>query len=182
MIGSKKTALGQNLIGRKNLKKFILALAALSLVAACEPYKTAKPSDVRFASGGNKGVLGYHPMPVRAFVGRISQKAELTGVPCEVVGSGFRAKVITPAALNVPVYGLKSRAIYVSCVYDGETVDLSLRPLNLTENKAMQNGASAGLLGVVVATAVVASRKDKQHDEYGYANVSMIFKKGQTAE
>ena len=107
---------------------------------------------------------------------------EITGVPCEVTGSGFSARVVTPAAVNVPVYGLRSKAIYVECTYNGQVKDVSLAAVNITENKALANGASGGLLGVIIVGAVVAGRKNKDQDEYGYNAANMIFKKGKPAE
>lgn len=121
-------------------------------------------------------------MPVRAFLGRASQKTEITGVPCDVTGSGFNTRVYTPAAVNVPVYGLRTKAIYVKCSYDGEALDKSLAPVNITEQKAVAQGASGGLLGALITSAVVAGRKNKEHDEYGYNNISLVFKKGETTE
>lgn len=162
------------------MKKTIAAFVAVSTLLGCVEYQTARPADVRFTSGANAGVTGYHSLPVRAFLGRASQKTEMRGVPCEVIGSGFKAQVQTPAAVNVPVYGLKSKALYVSCKYEGEMQDISLAPVNLTESKALSNGAAGGVLGVIVTSAVVAGRKNKQDDEYGYNNVNMIFKKGET--
>jgi len=120
-------------------------------------------------------------MAVRAFVGKASQKTELTGVPCDVIGSGYNATVYTPAAVNVPMYGSRSKAVYVQCSYDGEQQDTSMRAINLTESQALASGAGAGVLGVIVTTAVVAARKNKDQDEYGYNPVRLVFKKGQTS-
>lgn len=160
----------------------IVVLAACLLATGCVEYQTAKPADVRFTSAAQPGLKGYHPMTVRAFLGRVSQGTEIKGVPCDVIGSGYKAKIVTPAAINVPVYGLRSKAVYVECAYDGETLDKSLAPINITENKAMANSGGGGLIGVIVTSAVVAARKNKEHDEYGYNNVVMTFKKGQSAK
>ena len=162
--------------------KKLIAITACLLVSACADFKTAKPADIKFNSKQQAGVRGYHPMPVRAFVGSATADKEITGVPCEVTGSGFSARVVTPAAVNVPVYGLRSKAIYVECTYNGQVKDVSLAAVNITENKALANGASGGLLGVIIVGAVVAGRKNKDQDEYGYNAANMIFKKGKPAE
>ncbi len=167
-----------NEIGDNTLKK-ILTIATCFIFTACVEYKTAKPVDVTFSYKQQSGLKGYHPMPVRAFKARMSQKTEITGVPCDVIGSGFKARIRTPAAVNVPVYGLRSKAIYVKCSYDGEELDKSYAAKNITENKAMANGANGGILGAIIVSAVVAARKNKEADEYGYSNIDMIFKKGQ---
>lgn len=121
-------------------------------------------------------------MPVRAFVGSATPDREISGVPCELIGSGFSARVVTPASVNVPVYGLRSKAIYVKCTYKGQEKDVSLAAVNITENKAMASGAGGGLLGVIIVSAVVAGRKNKDQDEYGYNGATMVFKKGKSAE
>jgi hypothetical protein len=167
--------------GADFLKKLI-TFAACLLISGCAEYKTAKPSDVTFNSKRQSDIRGYHAMPVRAFLGSATAEKEITGVPCDLIGSGFQARVFTPSAVNVPVYGLRSKAIYVKCTYNGQEKDRSFSPVNITENKAMANGASAGLLGVIVVGAVVAGRKNKDQDEYGYTAAQMIFKKGASTE
>jgi len=162
--------------------KKILILTACLLVTGCAEFKTAKPSDVTFNAKQQSGIKGYHPMPVRAFLGSATANTEITGVPCDVIGSGFKARAVTPAAVNVPVYGLRSKAIYVKCSYNGQEKDVSRPAVNLTESKALANGASGGLLGIIVVSAVVAGRKNKEQDEYGYNDVNMIFKKGKPTE
>lgn len=121
-------------------------------------------------------------MPVRAFLGSVTANTEITGVPCELIGSGFQTRVNTPAAVNVPVYGLRSKAVYVKCTYNGQEKDVSLKAINITEQNALANGASGGLLGVIIVGAVVAGRKNKDQDEYGYAASNMIFKKQAATE
>ena len=164
------------------MKKIIVSLAVLALVAGCAEYQTAKPVDVKFSKSAQQGVRGYSPMPVRAFKGQVAQNNEIIGVPCEVIGSGFSAKVVTPAAVNMPMYGAGSKAVYVKCTYEGEKLDTSFAAQNITENKAMATGANAGLLGVLIVGAVVAGRTNKDSDEYGYPGANLVFKKKKGAE
>ena len=153
-------------------------MAVLLLVASCTEYQTAKPVDVKFTSSAQQGLRGYTPMTVRAFRGQIGQNSEISGIACDVVGSGFTAKVITPATVNMPVYGAASKSVYVKCTHDGETIDVNRNAYNITEDKTISAGASGGLVGVLVMGAAMAGRKDRDSDQYGYQPVNLIFKKG----
>lgn len=166
-----------NVSNEVSFLKKIITLATCVMLGACAEYQTAKPVDVVFNAKQQQGLRGYHPTAIRAFNGTATQKTEIVGAPCEVTGSGFSAKIVTPAAVNIPVYGLRSKALYVKCSFNGQELDKSVPPLNLTEQKALANGASGGLLGVIVVGAVVAGRKNKEQDEYGYNVPNFVFKK-----
>lgn len=157
--------------------QIITIAATLGLLAGCAPTtQTAKPIDVRYTSNEARKVFGFHPMTVRTFQKQTDgPKAEVTNVPCTLKGSGFSASFTTPVVVNVPVYGLASRAIQTTCTFDGVEKSFTSKPVNLTESKAVSSGGAGGLLGALIVAAAVSARKDRNTDEYGYSPVSFTY-------
>lgn len=114
---------------------------------------------------------GFAVTEVRTYVAKDGSRDEIAGVPCTLSGSGFSGAFQSPAAVNVPVYGPRSRAIQTSCTHKGDTKTQTLAPLNMTEQRAIASGANGGLIGALVVAAAVSGREDRESDEYGYPAV-----------
>jgi hypothetical protein len=160
------------------MKKIIAGLMCCSVLVACETYEDATPVDVSFQTKASRNIKGYSQVPVTSLIMKNGSQSKLTGVPCELKGSGFKAKFVTPAMVNVPVYGMATRSLLVTCRYGEETVSKTLLPVNLTQVKAANTGfALGGLLGVLIVASAVNSPQNKDMDEYGYNPAPMVFGK-----
>jgi len=158
------------------MKKIALVVAGLAALSACAPSTPQNLVDVEFTSRAAQNVVGYNTVNIRTRLrGSGDGTSEITGVPCTLTGSGFRAAFQSSAAVNVPVYGRASRAIQVACTYEGETEMQTMPAVNLTEQEAVGNGASGGLIGVLVMAAAVSARTDRADDSYGYNEVRLTF-------
>lgn len=160
--------------------KVFSALCLAGLVSACTDTEiTQAPVDVTFASkSASQGLAGYHSTKMRAFLkedtAKKRKKAELTGVPCIVKGSGYSAKFVTPAIVNLPTYGGSTRAVNIVCDYNGQKVSGNVIPKNLTSEQMMASSGQGGLLGVLLVASIDAAR-DKSADKWGYIDYSVGF-------
>lgn len=147
------------------------------LVAGCNSTTeiTNKPVDVAFKSNAAaQGIVGYEPTPVRAYLKSDGKKAELTGVPCQIEGSGYSAKLLTPSLVNLPDYRDKSRPVSVSCTYDGKQATAQSLPYNATSENMMNNSSGGGLLGAIIVAGIDAAR-NKSNDDWSYHSASVEF-------
>lgn len=152
---------------------FLCAMAAMAL-SGCNPPPPATPVDLTLTKEA-RDMKGFAVTPVRTYVTKEGARSEVSGVPCTLSGSGFSGAFQSPAAVNVPVYGLRSRAIQTTCTYQGKAQTQTSAPFNVTEQKAVASGSGGGLLGALVVAAAVSGREDRESDEYGYAPIILTF-------
>jgi PBP1b-binding outer membrane lipoprotein LpoB len=158
------------------VKKIVLFWVALFL-AGCESGVeiTTPPVEVKFTdSTAANSIAGYDAVKVRTWAEVDGSKAELQGVPCDLKGIGYQARLNTPAIVTLPVYQGHTRPVTVTCTYNGRSVSKVQEPYNDTtaQRTTMLGG---GLLGLVISAAVESSR-DTGADRYLYSDISVEFK------
>ncbi|MQQ08782.1 hypothetical protein GFB49_09980 [Epibacterium sp. SM1979] len=109
-------------------------------------------------------------------------RKEITGVPCEFTGQGFKSNFTTPAIVKAPELGGRTQVASVSCVYNGETKHVVLEPYNktLADINASSNSSAAasGLVGAFIGSisaGIQKSRRDPSEDVYAYRDSSVVF-------
>ncbi|MBM7068636.1 hypothetical protein [Actibacterium sp. 188UL27-1] len=108
--------------------------------------------------------------------GSDNKTSELSGVPCNMDSGVYKAKFRSPANVIVPDYGPNSPAIFVRCVLDKASGSATVSAYNLTNQQRVNAGAGAGLLGVLVAGAVAAAKRDDTKDDFAYPPITITVK------
>jgi hypothetical protein len=111
---------------------------------------------------------------------------EVAGAECLVKAEDAEARIRTPGALHVPLYGYRSPDMTVQCIKPGFRDAVStVNKYNLTQAQRAQSinaaGAGAGLIGALVATAVnvaVAAANDPTDDDYNYISPKLLLRPG----
>jgi len=107
----------------------------------------------------------------------------VSGIPCKFGAPGFSSSFVTPAVVSTPDMGPRTPTGSVTCTYNGADKLEIMRPFNETvaeiETSAASAGAGAGIIGVIVAgisSSTQKSRRDANLDQYGYPDVTIVFK------
>ena len=103
------------------------------------------------------------------------KRVEIDGVPCTVDGNGFSLDYKTPANLQLPVFGVKTSDLSMSCTYKGTKRFKSIKVRNLTAERISNAGAGGGLIGSLIASGIAASRGNKPGDDYTYLTPKMFL-------
>lgn len=195
------------------LKNSILLLVAAVLVSACGP-KLLPLSDVqqlqardgsygqdiygfRRAAGEDVPTMrGNQIVPIRTFTvktndfGNEVADQEVADAECLVKAEDAEARIRTPGALHVPVYGYRSPDMTVQCIKPGyqDAVNL-INKFNLTQqrkNQAVANAAaSGGLIGALVGvavTAAISAANDPKNDDFNYRAPKLFLRPGEGSE
>lgn len=112
---------------------------------------------------------------------------EIPGAECEIVAEDATARIRTPGALTVPIYGYRSPDMTVKCIKEGYADAVAvMTKFNLTQaqkNQAVANAAaSGGLIGALVGVAVtsaIAAANDPKNDDYNYPPPRLWLRPGQ---
>ena len=105
--------------------------------------------------------------------------AEMAGAECDVKGDGGSARVKTPGAVHVPLYGYRTPQLSVQCVRNGfQDGIVSVGTFNLTHAQTMQIASQGGIVGVLLGAAVNAA-SDITNDEFRYVQPSILMRPGE---
>ncbi|MCT4553379.1 MAG: hypothetical protein N4A53_01710 [Pelagimonas sp.] len=165
-------------------KTWLLGLAAVSLSAGCMQLAEIEtpPQSVTFTSKqAQDNAAGFSQMAVRSFVstekGRKDDQ-EMLGARCSVKGRGFKADVVTPALIKMPIYTGASSPADISCRTDKDRASTTVKPFNATLARINATQSSGGgLLGVVVTAAVkgmATAARDPLKDEFNYPGMARV--------
>lgn len=174
-----------------NKVKVLGAFATLALVAACgapqgsSSQAVANKVDVAFTSeAARSGLLGFQPTEVRIKKldpsGTTINDVDEINANCALTGQGYAATFTTPATVNVPNYGRRSKPIALACDYGDKNLERTYKIVNFSENqrKAKSSNVVTGLIllnpGLIVggAAAKVKTAEDGS-DIYGYNDISI---------
>lgn len=103
------------------------------------------------------------------------KREEITGAKCELLGTGIKASFVTPAIVRIPMHKGVPASVILTC-NDGTTSrSASVGIVNVTAQNIQNGGAAAGgLVGALIASAVVASR-DPKNDEFRYIDTMVMM-------
>lgn len=192
------------------MKPVILACAVATLLGACGP-KLLPLADVqqlqsrdgaygqdiygvrRAAGEPVPAMRGNQVVHIRTFTSRTNDfgnevaDKEMPGAECVVKAENSEARIRTPGALHVPLYGYRSPDMTVQCVKDGfQDAINTIGTFNLSAQQRQQAvanaGAGAGLIGLAVGLAVgaaIAASTDETQDVFNYASPKLFLRPGQ---
>ncbi|WP_458876620.1 hypothetical protein [Arenibacterium sp. CAU 1754] len=107
-----------------------------------------------------------------------SKDVEIKGVACSIRGTGYSARVITPALVELPTYRGKTDPIQVSCSASGISVAETVQPYNETLARIRSSqSTSGGLIGVLAVAAVqgvMQAARDPSKDQFAYRNPIVV--------
>jgi hypothetical protein len=169
-----------------------LVALLLSLTGCTKPLEISSITDIR-SKTGSKSLDVYEPkrqsgqqglpdfagdqlVEVRSYAkSSDGGEAEIVGASCTLSAADFNADFQTPARVRVPLYREQSSALAVSCEKSGfKKASVSLTAFDDTRNNRFASGATSGLIGLVVVSAIdVASDNTKNHWRYPVARVSL---------
>lgn len=101
---------------------------------------------------------------------------EFTGATCVAENAEFKAEFITPAVVNVPVRGKDTQPFTVTCTYAGKMSTEVAKPYNVRERNTRNTMVNGGLIGALMAEAIIGVRDDVE-DTYDYDEVHVMFDK-----
>lgn len=163
-------------------KLAVCATFSIIFLAGCEQAEITQPP-VQYRATKNLSEKGVRDFTARAFIMEEGSLKEISGVPCKFSAPGFGSSFITPAVVVTPDMGTRTPTGSLTCTYNGKEKLEIMRPYNETiaeiQQSAYAAGAGAGLVGVIVSgisESTQKSRRDPNLDQYGYQDVSIIFK------
>ena len=148
----------------------------------------------RRAQGENvPNMRGNQVVEIRTFTAKTNDfgnevaDQEIAGAECVVIAEDSQAKIRTPGALHVPLYGYRSPDMTVQCIKPGfQDAVNAIGKYNLTQaqrSQAISNAAaSGGIIGALVGVAVnvaVAAANDPTDDDYNYIAPRLLLRPGQ---
>ena len=161
-----------------------LSIIPIAMLAACggknDPETVgARPIQVeKLADYDGTGLIGYQPVTMRARIG--AKGEEVVGAYCEMTGSGFKAKFLTPAIIMVPNFGTRNQNLATYCRFEEHTatqIQTSRKKtgLDLASVAEGVGGIAGGAVGGLVAGTVTGLVTKKPTSDYGYENTTVIF-------
>ncbi|MEM9855534.1 MAG: hypothetical protein AAF841_13965 [Pseudomonadota bacterium] len=164
-----------------------LFLAASLSICACAPRApvTEPAVSIAFASPAREAAAtSFDTVTIRARLVEGDMRGELRGAPCRIQGPGYDARFVTPAILNLPVFGNDAPALALSCRYENETRSLTLRAVNLSE-KARRDARREALDDIredggglaVIVTLGLPRRDAPGFDAFDYPDQSITFRR-----
>lgn len=160
-----------------HLIKPFAAVAGVALLAGCQPTPeiTTPPVDMTYTQRGLQ-IQKYDVTAVRTYIrGENNTRQLVEGVPCKVKGGGFHARFRSSANLRLPVTGINSSDLTVTCTYEGREISRSYSVQNYTKEGIANSGATGGLVGALIAVSVASARGDHANDNYGYDDISFML-------
>ncbi|MEM1374204.1 MAG: hypothetical protein AAGF78_07475 [Pseudomonadota bacterium] len=128
---------------------------------------------------------GLEPATVRARLATNDQTAEIAAVPCQLNGPGYSARFVTPAVLDLPIFGSTAPQVSLSCTFEGETRTRALRATNVSElerrkarERALDELREEGRSGAsVLLTIGLGQRGPRGFDEFDYPDTAFVFRR-----
>lgn len=138
---------------------------------------TTPPVEASFSSAAKRGDVEKYVILQSRTTALNDQKRreQVDGVPCAVRGDGFSLSYKTPANLRIPVFGVKTSDLSMSCTYKGSKKYKPIGVRNLTAERIANSGAGGGLIGSLIASGIAASRGNKPGDDYTYNRPNMFL-------
>ena len=162
-------------------KLFSAAIISMGLTG-CEVAEITQPP-VQYKATKNLNEKGVSDFTSRTFVTTDGSRKEVSGIPCKFKAPGFSASFVSPAVVSTPDMGPRTPTGSVTCSYNGKDKLQIMRPFNETvlqiEASAASAGAGGGLIGLIVteiSSSTQKSRRDANLDQYGYPDVTIVFK------
>lgn len=153
----------------------ILPIAFALTVSGCMSYAPIEtpPQKVAFSSQtAQTNVDSFSTSAIRTIREEGKKKVEVKGAACKIRGTGYSARVITPALVELPTYRGKTDPVQISCNAAGMSVAETVEPRNetLARLQATQSsgGGLVGALAVAIAKGVAKSTRDPSKDEFAY--------------
>ncbi len=164
----------------------ILLLASLATLSSCGSFSksvenaaiTTRPVAIAQTAGFNAtGLEGYQPVEMRT---RIKEGAELSGIACEVQGTGFYATFKTPAIVMIPNYGQRNQDIVTYCRHNGQTISQIQHSrqrgsFKLSDIASGIGSAAAGPIGGALLGSITNFFTTERTSQFGYDNTTIIF-------
>lgn len=152
-----------------------LPIAFALTVSGCMSYAPIEtpPQKVAFSSQtARTNVDSFSTSAIRTIREEGKKKVEVKGAACKIRGTGYSARVITPALVELPTYRGKTDPVHISCDAGGMSVAETVEPRNetLARLQATQSsgGGLVGALAVAIAKGVAKSTRDPSKDEFAY--------------
>ncbi|MEM9107254.1 MAG: hypothetical protein AAGC96_16505 [Pseudomonadota bacterium] len=148
---------------------------AILLSACATPPPTTPPVEASFTSASAQAdVQKFVVLASRTYAyGPDRKRTEKKGVPCTIKGKGFQVRYNSPANVRLPVYGLNTSELSMTCQYEGSTRFEALSVRNLTAERIADSGSAGGLVGAIVAISISSARGNQPDDDYTYETPDM---------
>jgi hypothetical protein len=159
-----------------------LPLNDISDIQTPEGISTADPYEQARASGQDIPLKrGTEIIEVRTYEKTPDPKnhsntvKEISGAKCTVKSDVYSSVVETPGGVRVPLYGIRTPELSVTCKKQKyKDVTTVYRTFNKTEADRYRKYQSAGLIGLLISSAVNAADDDTD-DEYNYMMPQIIL-------
>lgn len=151
-------------------------VASLALISCASTSQlTTPPLEVSFGSAEDRtNIRDFVVLTSRTYAYNANRsRNEVEGVPCTIQGEGFHLAYTTPANVRLPVFGLQTRELSMTCTWQEEQRFQPLFVRNLTQESIESSGTSGGLLGVVLTAGIAAVRGNREDDRYSYRTPNM---------
>ncbi|MEO1796465.1 MAG: hypothetical protein AAFR53_05565 [Pseudomonadota bacterium] len=167
-----------------------LTLALPCLLAGCVATApiTQPPVTMTFADPARQvSVTGLDTITVRNRLRTDDTTGELAGVPCRLNGPGYTARFVSPATLELPLFGNTAPQLALSCTFEGETKSTTLAARNVSEaarrearQRALEDLAERD--GSFVSASIFLDLSSQRRgsngfDEFEYASTSFTFRR-----
>lgn len=166
---------------KSNMRGTVCGLSLVFLLTGCVQHLpvTSPAVNVKFVRGvPGAGMLGFEPTHVRVFQKADKGSVEIAGAECRIQGSGFSARLLSPAIVNLPDYGLKSLPVTATCTYGEQTATIIAKPYSATaESYRDYATSSAGLVGLLVAETAMSFDKEKKNHDFKYRPIHVKLPK-----
>lgn len=168
----------------KRMSAVGVAVIAVLLSACATPPPTTPPVEATFTSASAKAdAQKFVVLASRTYAYAPDRKrTEKKGVPCTIKGNGFRVSYNTPANVRLPVYGVKTSELSMTCQYEGSARFEALSVRNLTAERIADSGAAGGLVGAIVAISISSARGNQPDDDYTYETPDMDLNRKPSSE
>lgn len=157
----------------------VCAVLLAGFLAACQTNRTLStpPVEARFGSETvRSNVEKFVILQSRTTaLNDRKRRVDVDGIPCSVKGDGFSLTYHTPANLKLPVFGVRTSDLSMSCTYKGARKYKSIKVRNVTAERIANSGAGGGLIGSLIASGIAASRGNKPGDNYTYVSPTMFL-------
>jgi hypothetical protein len=123
------------------------------------------PQKVAFSSQpARTNVDSFSTSAIRTIREEGKKSAEVKGAACKIRGTGYSARVITPALVELPTYLGKTDPVHISCNAGAMSVAETVEPNNETlariQSAQSSGGGLAGALAVAITKGVLTSTRD----------------------
>ena len=152
-----------------------LAATLIFSVSGCMSYKPigTPPQKVAFSSETARvNVHKYSSTAIRTVREEGSKEIEVKGASCMITGTGYSARITTPALVELPTYHGKTDPVSVACWTPQRSAYKSVDPYNETlqriRSTQSSTGGWAGVIGTAIGKGLATSLRNPAKDEFAY--------------